>query len=160
MASIANGCGAQVAAPSRRRGARRNRFRENNLLERNQEWLRTKRFLGKTYREMADFLNLPLATVQGGIEAAIVAEEAEQAESLAAERAAAGLEQPEAIPGTGLTHDDLVYLQETYPAGTEAGDDPAYRQWCAHHGIARLTRAELERRRQGHRALLPASEVA
>ena len=111
--------------PRRRQG---HVFKEPVFRERNRRWLETQRHFGLTVRATASFLNRPLATVQTGIAAALDAEQAE------IDRASLGYDESPVVDArSGITEDDIAYIQETYPQGTAIGDHPDVVAFLALH---------------------------
>lgn len=97
--------------------------RSAKIRARNFRWLQVHRKLGLSVREVAQMVGQPRTTVSVGIRWAEAEEALLEARAIAAER-------PTVLDeASGLDVDDVLFLLDEYPAGTEIGDNPDVREF-------------------------------
>ncbi len=92
--------------------------KSGRIRARNWRWLEMRRSLNLSVRALAELVKEPASTVAAGI---LWAQEEEE---IAEELAVLAEQSPIVEPISGLTAVDVVYLCDTYPLGTELGDNP------------------------------------
>lgn len=93
--------------------------------ERNRDWLRTKRHLGLTVRELAQMVRMDASTVARGVQWAEEFEQRGEAEYVES------FQSPVLDPASGLTEEDVRYLMATYSPESELGGHPLFWQALA-----------------------------